>query len=42
MGGWVGFRAGMDVVVERRIPIPCRDSNPFLWKEGMKQSFTHS
>jgi hypothetical protein len=26
--GWVGPRAGLDVVVKRRIPSPCRDSNP--------------
>jgi hypothetical protein len=26
-GGWVGPRAGLDVMVKRRIPNPCRDSN---------------
>jgi hypothetical protein len=24
IGGWVGFRAGLDAVVKRKIPIPCR------------------
>jgi hypothetical protein len=28
IGGWVGPRAGLDKVVERKILIPCRDSNP--------------
>jgi hypothetical protein len=27
-GGWVGPRAGLDAVVKRKIPSPCRDSNP--------------
>jgi hypothetical protein len=26
--GWVGPRADLDVVVKRKIPIPCRDSKP--------------
>jgi hypothetical protein len=28
IGGWVGPRAGLDAVVERKIPIRCRDLNP--------------
>jgi hypothetical protein len=28
IGGWVGPRAGLDVVVKRKIPIPCWYSNP--------------
>jgi hypothetical protein len=28
IGGWVGPRAGPDTVVKRKIPSPCRDSNP--------------
>jgi hypothetical protein len=28
IGGWVGPRAVLDTVVERKIPIPCRESNP--------------
>jgi hypothetical protein len=28
IGGWVGPRAGLDAVVERKIPSPCRESNP--------------
>jgi hypothetical protein len=28
IGGWVGPRAGLDAVVKRKIPSPCRDSNP--------------
>jgi hypothetical protein len=28
IGGWVGRRAGLDAVVKRKIPSPCRDSNP--------------
>jgi hypothetical protein len=28
LGSWVGLKAGLDAVVERKIPIPCRDSNP--------------
>jgi hypothetical protein len=28
IGGWVGPRAGLDVVVKRRIPSSCRESNP--------------
>jgi hypothetical protein len=28
IGGWVGPRAGLDAVVWRKIPSPCRDSNP--------------
>jgi hypothetical protein len=28
IGGWVGFRAGLDKVVKRKIPNPCRESNP--------------
>jgi hypothetical protein len=27
IGGWVGPRAGLDAVVKRKIPSPCRDSN---------------
>jgi len=29
-GGWVGPRADLDVLVTRKIPSPCRDSNPWL------------
>jgi hypothetical protein len=29
--GWVGPRAGPDTVVKRKIPSPCRDSDPRLW-----------
>jgi hypothetical protein len=29
IGGWVGLRAGLDTVVKRKIPSPCRDSNPY-------------
>jgi hypothetical protein len=28
IGGWVGPRAGLDAVVKRKIPSPCRDSMP--------------
>jgi hypothetical protein len=28
IGGWVGPRAVLDVVVKRKIPSPCRESNP--------------
>jgi len=28
IGGWVGPRAGLEAVVKRKIPSPCRDSNP--------------
>jgi hypothetical protein len=28
MGGWVVPRAGLDAVVNRKIPSPCRDWNP--------------
>jgi hypothetical protein len=28
IGGWVGPRAGLDAVAKRKIPIPCRGSNP--------------
>jgi hypothetical protein len=28
MGGRVGFRAVLDVVVKRKIPSPCLESNP--------------
>jgi hypothetical protein len=28
IGGWVGARAGLEVVVKKRVHIPCRDSNP--------------
>jgi hypothetical protein len=28
IGGWVGPRAGLDVIVKRKICSPCRDSNP--------------
>jgi hypothetical protein len=27
IGGCVGLRAGLDTVVKRKIPSPCRDSN---------------
>jgi hypothetical protein len=27
-GGWLGPRASLDAVVKRKIPSPCRDSNP--------------
>jgi hypothetical protein len=28
IGGWVGPKAGLDAVVRRKIPSPCRESNP--------------
>jgi hypothetical protein len=28
IGGWVGPRASLDAVVRRKLPSPCRDSNP--------------
>jgi len=28
IGGWLGLRAGLDLVVQRKIPIPCWESNP--------------
>jgi len=28
IGGWAGPRASLDLVVKRKIPSPCRDSNP--------------
>jgi hypothetical protein len=28
IGDWVGSRAGLGTVVKRKIPSPCRDSNP--------------
>jgi hypothetical protein len=28
IGGWVGPRAGLDAVLKRKIPSPCRKSNP--------------
>jgi hypothetical protein len=28
MGGWVGPNAGLYMVSKRKIPNPCRDSNP--------------
>jgi len=28
MGGCMGLRIGLDAVVKRKIPSPCRDSNP--------------
>jgi hypothetical protein len=28
LGGWMGPRARLDAEVKRKIPIPCRDSNP--------------
>jgi hypothetical protein len=28
IGGWVGHRAVLDAVVKRKIPSPCRESNP--------------
>jgi hypothetical protein len=27
IGGWVGPRAGLDAVMKRKIPNPCRDLN---------------
>jgi len=30
-GGWVGPRVGLDTVVKRQIPSPCRDSNPLTF-----------
>jgi hypothetical protein len=32
--GWVGTRAGLDAVVKRNIPSPCRESNPDLRAHG--------
>jgi hypothetical protein len=28
IGGWVGFRIGVDAVVKTKILNPCRESNP--------------
>jgi hypothetical protein len=28
IGGWVGPRAVLDAVMKRKIPTPCRESNP--------------
>jgi hypothetical protein len=28
IGGWVALRANMDVVLKRKIPSPCQESNP--------------
>jgi hypothetical protein len=28
IGDWVGTKAGLDAVMKRKIPSPCRDSNP--------------
>jgi hypothetical protein len=28
IGGWVGPRAGLDAVANRKIPSPCQESNP--------------
>jgi hypothetical protein len=28
IGGWVGPKAVLDAVVKRKIPSPCRESNP--------------
>jgi hypothetical protein len=28
IGGWMGPRAGLDTVAKRKIPSPCRESNP--------------
>jgi hypothetical protein len=30
IGGWVGSKAGLEAVVKRKIPSPCRDSKPRL------------
>jgi len=27
IGGWLGPRAGLDMVVKRKIPSPCQESN---------------
>jgi hypothetical protein len=29
IGGWMGPRASVDTAVRRKIPNPCRDSNPY-------------
>jgi len=26
--GWVGYRTGLDTVAKKKIPSPCRESNP--------------
>jgi hypothetical protein len=31
IGGWVSPRAVLDAVVKRKIPSPCRESNPRIW-----------
>jgi hypothetical protein len=28
IGGWVGPRAVLDAMVKRKVPSPCRESNP--------------
>jgi hypothetical protein len=35
IGGWVGPRDSLDTVMERKIPSPCRDSNPPIIKPVM-------
>jgi hypothetical protein len=30
IGGWVGPRAGLEAVVKRKFPSPCRDCNPLI------------
>jgi len=35
IAGWVVPRAGLDAVVNRKIPSPCRDSNPWSFSPGI-------
>jgi hypothetical protein len=40
IGGWVGLRAGLDKMVKRKIPSPCRDSNPPIMQTVIKRYTT--
>jgi hypothetical protein len=35
IGGWVDPRAGLDAVAKRKIPSPCRESNPCRQARGL-------
>jgi hypothetical protein len=42
-GGWVGPRAVLDAVMNRKIPSPCRESNPRTpIVQPVAQRYTHS
>jgi hypothetical protein len=40
IGGWVGRRAGLNAVVKRKIPSPCRDLNPPIIQPGAQRYTT--